>query len=269
MTDRPDRYSHGHHESVLRSHRWRTAENSAAFLMPYLRDGVSLLDVGCGPGSITADLARRIPSGQVVGIDLPHDVIGAAQREFGAANLRYEVGDVYALQFDAGSFDLVFAHQVLQHLGDPVAALREMRRVLRPGGHVAVRDSDYGAFVWSPPDPRLSRWMEIYHRLTERNGAEADAGRYLHRWVRTADFEQLQVSSSNWTFQSAEDRTWWGGLWSDRVRESEYARQSVEYGLTNRAELEGIAEAFLEWAADPDALFIVVHGEVIATKPLG
>ncbi|MGZ4738199.1 MAG: hypothetical protein ACXVLM_02990, partial [Ilumatobacteraceae bacterium] len=66
-----------------------------------------------------------------------------------------------------------------------------------------------------------------------------------------------------------EDRTWWGGLWSDRVRESEYARQSVEYGLTNRAELEGIAEAFLEWAADPDALFIVVHGEVIATKPLG
>ena len=104
---------------------------------------------------------------------------------------------------------------------------------------MAVRDSDYGAFVWSPPDPRLSRWMEIYHPVSERNGAEADAGRYLHRWVRTAGFEQPKVSSSNWTFQSAEERQWWGGLWADRVRQSEYARQSVEYGLTSPPELEG------------------------------
>jgi ubiquinone/menaquinone biosynthesis C-methylase UbiE len=268
MSDHTDRYSHGHHESVLRSHKWRTAENSAAFVLSYLREGMSLLDVGCGPGTITADLARRIPGGSVIGIDLPLDVVDTAQRELGAANLRFEVGDVYALHFADGSFDLVYAHQVLQHLGDPVAALREMLRVLRPGGHVAVRDSDYGAFVWSPPDPRLSRWMEIYHQLTERNTAEADAGRYIHRWVRQAGFAHLQVSSSNWTFQNAEDRAWWGGLWADRVRESDFARQSVEYGLTDPSELQGIAEAFLEWAADPEGLFIVVHGEVIATKPV-
>jgi ubiquinone/menaquinone biosynthesis C-methylase UbiE len=253
---------------VLRSHRWRTAQNSAAFLFPYLSDGMSLLDVGCGPGNITADLARLISGGEVVGVDLPEDVIGAAQREFGGSNLRFEVGDVYALHFDDASFDLVYAHQVLQHLGDPVAALREMLRVLRPGGHVAVHDSDYGAFVWSPPDPRLSRWMEIYHQLTVRNGADADAGRSIHRWVRMAGFDQLQVSSSNWTYHTADERAWWGGLWADRVRQSEFARQSVEYGLTNESELEGIAEAFLQWAADPDGLFIVVHGEVIATKPV-
>jgi ubiquinone/menaquinone biosynthesis C-methylase UbiE len=268
MTDSTDRYSHGHDESVLRSHKWRTVENSAAFVLPYLRDGMALLDVGCGPGTITADLARRIPDGAVVGVDLPPDVIGTAQHDFGSANLRFEVGDVYALHFDEGSFDLVFAHQVLQHLGDPVAALGEMLRVIRPGGHVAVRDADYGAFVWSPPDPRLSRWMEIYHQLTERNGAEADAGRHIHRWVRAAGFEQLQVSSSNWTFQTADDRAWWGGMWADRVRKSQYAHQSVEYGLTTDSELKGIAEAFLQWAADPDALFVVPNGEVIATKPL-
>ncbi|MEP7045873.1 MAG: methyltransferase domain-containing protein [Ilumatobacteraceae bacterium] len=267
MTDKTDRYTHGHHESVLRSHRWRTAENSAAFILPHLRADMSLLDVGCGPGTITADLARRIPDGTVVGVDLPGDVIGIAQDELGAANLRFEVGDVYALDYDDGTFDMVFAHQVLQHLGDPVGALREIRRVLRPGGQVAARDSDYGAFLWSPEDPRLTRWMELYHQLTERNGAAADAGRMLHRWVRTAGFEQLQVSSSNWTFQTAEDRAWWGGLWADRVRQSQFATQSLEYGLTTESELDGIADGFLQWAADPEALFIVVHGEVIGIKP--
>ena len=95
-------------------------------MLPYLVDGISLLDVGCGPGTITADLARGIPGGSVVGVDLPVDVVGAARAEFGTANLRFAVGNVYALQFDNGSFDLVYAHQVLQHLGDPVAALREM-----------------------------------------------------------------------------------------------------------------------------------------------
>ena len=56
MTTPDDRYTHGHHESVLRSHRWRTAANSCAYLLPHLRPDMSLLDVGCGPGTITADL---------------------------------------------------------------------------------------------------------------------------------------------------------------------------------------------------------------------
>ncbi len=62
-------YTHGHHESVLRSHRWRTAANSAAYLLPYLRPGQDLLDIGCGPGTLTGDLARAVSPGRVVGID--------------------------------------------------------------------------------------------------------------------------------------------------------------------------------------------------------
>ena len=267
MSDNPERYSHGHHESVLRSHKWRTAENSAAFLLPHLRDAMTLLDVGCGPGTITADLARRLPNGSVVGVDLPAAVIEMAQRDLGGGNVRFEVGDVYALQFDDDSFDVVFAHQVLQHLGEPVAALQEMRRVLRPGGIVAVRDSDYAAFVWAPADPRLTRWMEIYHQLTARNGHEADAGRHIHDWVREAGFEQLQISSSNWTFHTPEDRAWWGQTWADRVRHSEFGHQSVEYGLADATELQGIADAFLRWADDPGGMFVIVHIEVIGTKP--
>jgi ubiquinone/menaquinone biosynthesis C-methylase UbiE len=260
-----DRYSHGHHESVLRSHRWRTAENSAAYLLPHLRPDHRLLDVGCGPGTITADLAARLTSGAVVGVDASDDVIEVARTDHVAENLVFETGDVYALGFPDDSFDVAHAHQMLQHLSDPVAALREMRRVTRPGGIVAARDSDYGAFVWTPTDSELTRWMAVYHEVTRRNRAEADAGRYLHRWAREAGFTDVAVSSSTWTFQRPEDREWWGGLWADRVLESEFARQSREYGLADADDLERMAAAFRRWAADPNGLFIVLHGEIVAT----
>ncbi len=263
-----DRYSHGHHDSVLRSHRWRTAENSASFLLSHLTPGMALLDVGCGPGTITADFAARLGDGSVVGIDLAEEVVALAREHpsSSGADLTFLVGDVYGLEFEDASFDVVFAHQVLQHLGQPVDALREMRRVLKPGGLLAVRDGDYGAFTWYPADSALDRWLAVYHQLTRRNGAEADAGRNLKAWVRAAGFKDLVASSSNWTFESEEERRWWGGLWADRIRQSEFARQCLEYGLASDEDLDEFARAFLRWAEDPDGIFFAVNGEVLARR---
>jgi ubiquinone/menaquinone biosynthesis C-methylase UbiE len=265
-----DVYSHGHHESVLRSHRWRTAENSCGYLLPHLRPGDHLLDVGCGPGTITIDLAARIAPGEVLGVDVSADVVAEAARaadEIGCTNASFASGDASCIDAAAGTFDVVHAHQVLQHLGDPIAALHEMRRVLRPGGLLAVRDSDYGAFVWAPTDDRLDRWMQLYHRITERNGAQADAGRWLPAWVRAAGFTELTVSSSSWTFADPAGRSWWGQLWADRVRHSSFAVQAKEYGLSDAAELDDLADAFESWATQPDGVFVVVHVEVLARAP--
>ncbi len=264
-----DRYTHGHHESVLRSHRWRTAENSAAYLLPHLAPGQRLLDVGCGPATITLDLARRVAPGAVLGIDASPDVIAtavAARDEAGLdeSSVRLAVGDVYALDAADASFDVVHAHQVLQHLTDPVAALREMQRVVAPGGLVAVRESDYGAFAWAPDDPLLDRWLALYHQVTTANGADADAGRHLPGWFRAAGLTDLEVGSSTWTFTEPDDRAWWGGLWADRVVASAFADQAVEYGLADRAELDDIAAAFRRWALADDAVFVVLHVEVLA-----
>ncbi|MGI9600665.1 MAG: methyltransferase domain-containing protein [Acidimicrobiales bacterium] len=262
-----DRYTHGHHQSVLRSHRWRTAENSAAYLLARLEPGLEVLDVGCGPGTITLDLAARVAPGRVVGLDLSADVVAEAETarsEAGVANAEFVVGDGYGLDFADASFDVVHAHQVLQHVADPVAALVEMRRVLRPDGVLAVRDSDYHAFAWAPVDPLLDRWLELYTALTRHNGAECAAGRYLKKWVHAAGFTGLEVTSSNWTYTTADDRQWWGDLWADRVLQSSFATQAIEYGFSDEAELAAIAAAWRRWSTADDAVFIVVHGEVLA-----
>lgn len=265
----PDRYTHGHHESVLRSHRWRTVENSASFLIEHLRDGQSLLDVGCGPGTISADFARRLPHGTVLAIDNSSDVIDQASHDPDfqeLTNLTFEVRDIYETGLEDDRFDVVFAHQVLQHVTDPVAALREMRRVVKSDGVVAVRDTDFAAFTWYPNDERLTRWLALYHDMTRRNHAEADAGRHLKSWAHAAGFRECVVSSATWTFEQADERQWWGGLWADRIIESRFAEQALEYGLSTRAELDELAQGFRSWIDAPDGVFFVLHGQVLARK---
>jgi SAM-dependent methyltransferase len=260
----PDTYSHGHHESVLRSHSNRTVENSAAYLIPHLAPGLSILDVGCGPGTITVDLAARVAPGKVIGVDVAEDAIAAAKKL--ETDIEFRVDDAYNLDAADESFDIVHAHQVLQHLTDPVAALREWRRVVKPGGIVAARDSIYSSKNWYPKDPMLDRWLELYHQLTDRNNAEDDAGVYLPHWAAEAGFDDVTFSGSMWAYADPASRQWWGGLWADRARYSAFATQAVEYGLTTTDEFEEIAAAWLRWAAHPTSSFVVVHGEIIARK---
>ena len=268
MTAGPaDRYTHGHHDSVLASHRTRTAENSAAYLLPQLAGGQRLLDVGCGPGTITVDLAARVAPGEVVALEREAGVLEEVEqlaRERGATNLSTTVGDVYALGFDDDAFDVVHAHQVLQHLSDPVAALAEMRRVTRPGGVVAVRDADYAAMTWYPLDARLDQWLEVYHAVARANGAEPDAGRRLMAWALAAGFDEITPSASTWVFADPESRGWWGATWAERTLSSGVAEQAVSTGVATRDELEDIAAGWREWTVQPDAWFAVLHGEILA-----
>jgi ubiquinone/menaquinone biosynthesis C-methylase UbiE len=260
------RYTHGHHESVLASHRWRTAANSAAYLLPHIAPDHAILDVGCGPGTITLDLARHASRGHVVGLDSAAGAVSAAREgaaRAGTTNVRYECGDVRALPYDDASFDVVHAHQVLQHLADPVAALREMRRVCRPGGVVAARDADYAAMSWAPADPRLDRWQQVYRGVARENGAQPDAARHLLRWAHVAGFSDVAPSAGVWCFATPEDRDWWGSTWARRVEESDLAVQAATTGLADRAELADIAAAWRSWAVDPDGWFCVVHGEIV------
>ncbi|MFI5755036.1 methyltransferase domain-containing protein [Streptomyces sp. NPDC051569] len=259
-------YTHGHHESVLRSHRWRTAANSAAYLIPELRPGQDVLDVGCGPGTITADLAALVAPGTVTAVDASASVLDAAREAAttaGVDNVRFAVADVHALDFPDDSFDVVHAHQVLQHVGDPAHALREMRRVCRPGGVVAARDADYGAFTWFPDVPALADWRALYQRVARAGGGEPDAGRRLLSWARQAGFTEITATAATWCFAAADERAWWSELWAERTTASGYAALAVDGGHATRARLAEIAGGWREWGAAEDAWFMVPHGEIL------
>ncbi|HYI34955.1 MAG TPA: methyltransferase domain-containing protein [Glaciibacter sp.] len=264
-----EQYTHGHHESVLRSHTWRTVENSAAYLIPELRPGQRLLDVGCGPGTITVDLARRVDPGQVVGIDTSAQIVQRATalaNDEGVRNVRFTVGDLYTLDYADESFDVIHAHQVLQHVANPVAAMREARRVLKPGGIFAARDADFGGVVWYPELPGLRQWLIIHRHVHYWNGGRPDTGRALKAWARLAGFTDVTGSASIWCFSSDAEREWWGESWAVRATESTFAAHAIEAGAADLADLQAIAAAWRQWVADPDGWFGMPHGEILARK---
>jgi ubiquinone/menaquinone biosynthesis C-methylase UbiE len=283
--DRPKNYIHGHTASVLKSHSQRTASNSCAYLLPYLKPTDHVLDVGCGPGSITLDLARHVPSGHITGIDIAsaQSTLSEAQRlaaEAGQTNATFQVGDVGNLaEFRDDTFDVVHAHQVIQHVPDPVAALREMRRVCKPGGLVATRDTC--DFIWSPgpSSDALSRFWELFYAVSKWTGGTPSAGRQLKALARKAGFlvdgdgegdggkgEVVMQNASTWCYGTKEEIATWAGLWADRVQESGFRKNAVESGLATAEELEELRKGWLGFKEEQDAWFTLVHGEILMRK---
>jgi SAM-dependent methyltransferase len=227
---------------------------------------MDLLDVGCGPGSITADLAQAVAPGRVVALDSSAEVLALARAELerrGLGSVELVTGDVAALDLPDASVDVAHAHQLLHHVPDPVAAVAEMLRVTRPGGLVAIRESDYGAFTWYPSDPRLDRWRELFLLASRANGGEPEAGRRLLAWVHAAGATAVTASSSTWCYADPRARQGWGGMWAERIQHSAIADQLLAMGAASRAELADLGDAWLDWAAHPDGWISILQGEVL------
>ncbi|GAO16616.1 uncharacterized protein UV8b_01482 [Ustilaginoidea virens] len=264
-------YTHGHHASVLRSHTWRNALNSAAYLIPHIQPHMKILDIGCGPGTITVDLARLVPQGHVTGLEREPKVLEQARAladEQGVPNVDFVQGDANALSYAQDTFDIVLCHQLLQHVKDPVGILREMRRVAKPGGIVAAREADFGSFAWYPEVAGMAQWQLLYRRVARANGGEPDAGRMVHAWAKKAGFSPggISCSVSSWCYSTREEIDWWSGLWSERTMASGFAESAIETGTATRAQIEDASGAWRRWGEEQDAWFAVPSGEVVCRK---
>ena len=267
---RHETYTHGHAPAVVRQHAQRTADEAAAFLLPELSPGLCLLDVGCGPGSITRGLAERLAPGEVVGVDLSRETLEGARRDAaarGLRNLRYETGSVYELPFPDASFDVVFAHQVIQHLRERTNALRQMLRVVKPGGLVAVRDVDWGTAAYWPRDPWIDRFIEVHQQAWYRNGGEPQLGRQLRALFNEVGVAEPRITASVWCYATPAETTAWGESYADRLLTS-MGEAPVQHGLASRSDIEQMAGAFRTWAAHPDALWMFIHVEALGRKPM-
>ncbi|KAG1733218.1 UbiE/COQ5 family methyltransferase [Suillus paluster] len=266
-------YTHGHHESVLRSHSWRTAQNSAPHLLPYIKPHMHILDIGCGPGTITLDFAQLVPEGHITGIEpSPGAVLSQARQiaqERGISNVEFKEGDIFELRemFGTGKFDIVHVHQVLQHIDrERVAeALMQMRAVTKPGGIIAAREVDFAAMTWFPVSEGMKEWGDTYQLVARANGGEPDAGRRLVSWALKAGFarDEIMTSAGTWCFSTPEEREWWSKLWADRTLSSNFKTTALKSGLADEEKLNRIAASWMEWGKSEDGWFAILNGEII------
>lgn len=266
-------YTHGHAPAVLQAHQQRTAQNSAAYLLPLLTSGMHVLDIGAGPGTITADFARI--TSRVTATEIGREELSLSQRYFEDQGLTPEQGieasfsveNIHSLSFPDSSFDIVHAHQVIQHVENPVLALREMARVVKPGGYVAVRDADYEGFFWFPGSEHLAHWRELYLKAARANGGEPSAGRRLPSYAAEAGLHGAQFSTSTWTYTGSEVR-WLADSWAMRLENSALGQQMIETGLCTHSELDATASGWRTWSLSSDSVFVMPHGEILWQKPV-
>lgn len=268
-SERPhgETYTHGYGEQIRDNLGRRIAAEEAAVLLPHLRPGMRLLDFGCGPGSITVGLAEAVAPGEVMGVDIEPRQVEAARAlaaEHGAANARFEVASVYALPFPDASFDAAFARSVLEHLADPLAALCEVRRVLRPGGVIAVRDGDWGGRVVAPPSPLVEEGYALYARLWALNGGNPNRGREHRALLREAGFGRIAASAGVEVRGTPEETRAWAAVAGAQLTRPEFVEQVVALGWADRERFGQIAAAFQAWGENPDAFQAILLCQAVA-----
>jgi SAM-dependent methyltransferase len=265
-----DRRAHGVTPGLRQDYATRTAEKQAAFVLPHLRPGMDLLDVGCGPGTITLGLAQTVAPGHVTGID--HDPVHveaarALVAERGVTNVTFVTGDALSLPFEDGTFDVAFENDLLTHLPqNAVQAAGEVYRVLKPRGLFAARDVDAEAVVWgnlSDPIRQLDRLMMAWQ---QSRGSDITLGRRLPDILRDAGFTATLKSVSADTKGDPEAVRSHARI-TAFLLDGPFGQDIVDQGWADRPTVERLKETIRAWGEHPDAFFANVHVEVIGWKP--
>jgi SAM-dependent methyltransferase len=247
-----ENYTPGHTSNAFSFMASRDLESHGFFLTPFLQSGLQVLDAGCGPATISADIADAVYPGKVTALDISPSELDQGRRLAEGreiVNLEFVAGSAYEMPFPDNSFDIVFSLDLFEHLGEPLQALREFHRVVRPGGFVALSTPDWDGIEISPLPMALGRAINAYRDLEERNGGNSRAGVHLSEWLVDAGFAPL--SKGDW------------------IEEFEEPRQIAEY-LGIQLETAGLfhhATALRDWVSEPEASFRQPWKYVTGVRP--
>jgi ubiquinone/menaquinone biosynthesis C-methylase UbiE len=211
-----------------------------------------VLDAGCGPGSITTGIAAVVgASGAVIGVDINEAAVTSARdaaSQISRANASFQTADVYNLPFGDATFDAALAHALLQHLADPGAALRELRRVLKPGAVIGVADADHDGSIMWPKEPLLDEWGRLLRALrAHQSGGDPTIGKRLAALLYEAGFERIVGSASSDSSGDPEATRGTALFWAEYLRSPELRAQVSSLGLATETKMDAMAEAWLRW----------------------
>ncbi len=261
-----EKYTPGYSSNATNFMANRTVKSHASFFKPYLRSGMQLLDCGCGPGTITLGLANLVVPGTVTGVDAESSQLSIARENAATqkiSNIKFLVGSVYELPCAKDSFDAAFSHAMLEHLQEPLKAVKELFRVLKPGGILGVRSPDWGGFLVAPSNPELDEAISYYKRLQQNNGGDPYVGRKLRALLRQSGFIEIKASAS---YECYQDHRLIAEYLAMRIEDSETTDKAVERGWTNPEAIELMSRALRDWSKHPDALFAQAWCEAIGRK---
>jgi len=268
QTSEQVQYLHGYspeHRAFLSS---RTASQEAAFFLPYLKPGMRLLDCGSGMGALTTSLAEWLAPGEVVGIDREASQVQAAHAwaaEKGVHNVHFEIGDVYEIPFPDASFDAVFAYTVLEHVREPRRAMREMRRLLKPGGVVGICDPDYEAQLLAPITPGMRELDGLMRRFSEEKASPYYA-RHQRQYLLEAGFARTEGFALAVGGGSQQMTSFMYRVVVKPTIES-LRPWIIERGLADDARLDALLAEAQAWSERPDAFFGLIHCAAVAWAP--
>ena len=255
-------YTLGYGHETTQGLQTRTLATCAGFFVPYLRPGMTVLDCGCGPGSLTIEIAERVAPGQVVGIDIDPGQCARGQAlaaARGITNVRFEPADVYALSYPDATFDAVFSHALITHLGEPMRAFAESRRVLKLDGVFAVSANDYDAVAVSPAGSPMERMLAtLYPGVITHNGGNRLLARHFRGAVLEAGFARAEGYAGTETFGTPEAARIVAAAMAEVARGSDFVQTVLTEGWADQTELAALPEEILRWADRPDAFAAVL-----------
>jgi ubiquinone/menaquinone biosynthesis C-methylase UbiE len=248
----------------MTAHMQRREVGDRSVFTRHLRAGMRLLDVGCGPGAATLEFATMVAPAEAVGVDNDEAMIISARARAGdkgsESNVRFETGDVYDLSFLDGSFDAAWAQLVFMHLTDPLEAMKEVRRVLRPGGVFGLMDPDLGLFMLEPQKDSFPQLLELYLRVQSFNGGDLHTARKYRRLLLEAGFSRAEQTASFQIYGTGESTRQGAAQWHIYFRAQ--LRTAVEQGWIDDATNERLLQDLLNWGERPDAF--AANGTVVA-----